>query len=588
MKNISKIVAGFLVFGTVVVACEEGFLEESPRGALSEDVLKTRAGVEGLLIGAYSLLDGRGAGAGWDAAGSNWVYGSVASDEAYKGSDSGDQPPINQIERYEVLPTNGFMNGKWNTVYDGVARANSVLNILEQVTELTEEEKTRIAAEARFLRAHYHFEAKKMWNMVPWISEDQIDVKDFNSAKVPNDQDIWPNIEADFKFAMDNLPETHAQFGRANKWAAASFLAKAYMFQNKFAEARPLLENIIQNGTNSGGVKYALVENYADNFTPGKQNNAETVFAVQHSVNDGGQGDNAAWGEILNFPYTGGPGGCCGFFQPSHNLVNSYKTNEQGLPMPDTFMNDYFTSDEGIAGDADFTPYQGNLDPRVDFTVGRRGIPYLDWGLHPGAPWVRDQANGGPYAPKKNVYAKADQGKLTDNSSWTSGLTANNYNLIRFADVLLWAAEAEVEAGSMEKAREYVNMVRERAANSETWVKEYVDPADPTKGFTEEPAANYKISTYETPWTDKAMALEAVRFERKLELAMEGHRFFDLVRYDTAVEVLNAYLDKEEQFRQYLKGAEFEPTDKYFPIPEQQIVLSTLNGEPTLKQNPGY
>ncbi|MBW3546052.1 MAG: RagB/SusD family nutrient uptake outer membrane protein, partial [Bacteroidetes bacterium] len=260
------------------------------------------------------------------------------------------------------------------------------------------------------------------------------------------------------------------------------------------------------------------------------------------------------------------------------NLANSFKTDAQGLPMPETFMNDYYLHDEGVAADAAFTPADIRFDPRIDHTMGRRGIPYLDWGQHPGAAWIRDQPNGGPYSPKKNVYAEADAGTYTDNSSWTSGLTANNYNLIRFADVLLWAAEAEVEAGSLEKAREYVNMVRARAANPEGWVRN----EDGT------PAANYVISTYEAAWTDQAMAREAVRFERKLELGMEGHRFFDLVRYEQAVPVLNAYIDKEKEFRQYLRGATFQETDKYFPIPEQQITLSMMDGQPTLVQNPGY
>lgn len=578
MKNITKIISGFLIAGSVAVACEEAFLDERPRGTFSEDVLRSRAGVEGILIGAYALLDGIGGSAGWEAAGSNWVFGSVASDEAYKGSDAGDQPAINQIERYETLPTNGYMDPKWRTVYDGVARSNDVLRLLPEVEDIPDEEKGRIAGEARFLRGHYHFEAKKMWNNIPFIDETTINLNDFNSAKVTNTEENWSKIEADFQFAMDNLPEEQAQFGRANKWAAAAYLAKVYMFQRKYAEARPLLENIIENGVNSAGVKYALTEEYFDNFTPGKQNNSETVFAVQHSVNDGGQGQNANFGDILNFPYTGGPGGCCGFFQPSHNLANSFKTDAQGLPMPETFMNDYYLHDEGVAADQEFTPADIRFDPRIDHTMGRRGIPYLDWGQHPGAAWIRDQPNGGPYSPKKNVYAEADAGTYTDNSSWTSGLTANNYNLIRFADVLLWAAEAEVEAGSLEKAREYVNMVRARAANPEGWVRN----EDGT------PAANYVISTYETAWTDQAMAREAVRFERKLELGMEGHRFFDLVRYEQAVPVLNAYIDKEKEFRQYLRGATFQETDKYFPIPEQQITLSMMDGQPTLVQNPGY
>jgi hypothetical protein len=224
-------------------------------------------------------------------------------------------------------------------------------------------------------------------------------------------------------------------------------------------------------------------------------------------------------------------------------------------------------------------PYQGSLDPRLDWSVGRRSIPHLDWGPHPGVSWIRDQVYAGPYSPKKNHYYQSDIGKNTDSGSWTQGLTNININLMRYADVLLMAAEAEVEVGSLEKAREYTNMVRERAKNPEGFVKK----ADGT------PAANYVVNTYITPWTDKEMARKAVRFERRLELAMEGHRFFDLVRWGVAAETLNAYLAKERTLRQYLIGATFTPgVDEYFPLPEQQIVLSTVNGQPTLKQNPGY
>lgn len=579
MKKIAIIAACFLSAGSIFVACNDAFLEELPRGVFSENILKNRAGVEGLLVGAYSLLDGVGGPAGnWEAAGSNWVFGDVTSDDAYKGTDAGDQIEINPIERYEPLPTNGYFNLKWRHVYDGVARSNDVLRLLPEATDIPAEEQKRIAAEARFLRGFYHFEAKRMWNKVPYIDEETINYSDFNTAKVPNTADIWPQIEADIKHAYENLPETHVQIGRVNKWAAGAYLGKVYMYQNKFQQAKEVFDDVIAKGMTTGGKKYALNEEYHDNFRVIGNNSAESVFAYQSSVNDGSNGSNARWGDVLNFTYGGGPGGCCGFHQPSQNLVNAHKTQD-GLPMLDTFNQVDVENDQGIATSQPFDPYAGPLDPRLDWSVGRRGIPHLDWGPHPGAAWIRDQAYGGPYSPKKNHYYKADEGKFTDASSWTSGLVAININLMRFADVLLMAAEAEVEVGSMEKAREYVNMIRARAANGEGFVKK----ADGT------PAANYVISTYTTPWTDKAMARKAVRFERRLELAMEGHRFFDLVRWGTAAETLNAYLGKERNLRQYLIGAEFTPgVNEYFPIPEQQIIDSSVGGQPTLTQNPSY
>lgn len=559
--------------GVVIYSCSKSFLERSPLGSLDENVLANKKGVEGLLIGAYSLLDGYGAGGNWDASGSNWVYGSVVGGDAHKGSDAGDQQDINPMERYSAVSTNGYFNNKWRTVYEGVTRANNVLKIMAKATDISAADQKRISAEARFLRGHYHFEAKKMWNMVPYVDEKN------TTLKLANDKDIWANIEADFQYAYDNLPEAQDLIGRANKWSAGAFLAKVKMFRKDYAGALPILNAIIASGKTSKGTKYALNAKYHDSFDADTKNSPEAVFSVQYSVNDGANGDNAGWGDVLNFPYGGGPGGCCGFFQPTQDLVNSYQVDAvTGLPNPDAYNSTEVKNDQGVGAADPFVPHTGTLDARLDWTVGRRGIPYLDWGKHPGVTWIRDQAYSGPYSPIKNTYKKSQEGVLTDKSFWTSGVTANNYTLIRFADVLLWAAEAEVEAGSLENARALVNQVRARAANPAGFV---LDGALP--------AANYKVGLYTTPWTDKVAARKAVHFERKLELAMEGHRFFDLVRWGEASATLNAYLTYEKTKRSYLNGAVFTAgVDEYFPIPQAQIDRSVENGVSTLKQNPGY
>ncbi len=564
----------------VFFSCGKTFLEHKPLGALAETVLANQAGAEGLLIGAYSLLDGRGAGGNWDASGSNWVYGSVVGGDAHKGSDAGDQADIVPMEQYAPTSTNGYFNDKWKTVYEGVARCNNTLKILAKATDISPADVKRITGEARFLRGHYHFEAKKMWGNVPYVDEKN------TVLKLPNDKDIWANIEADFQFAYDNLPEVQANKGRANKWAAGAYLAKTKLFRKDYAGAKPILEAIIANGKTAAGVKYALNAKFHDSFDADTKNSPEAVFSVQYSVNDGANGENGGWGDVLNFPYTGGPGGCCGFFQPTQDLVNSYQTDAvTGLPI--SVENTYpaggynvlrtVKNDEGLNSPDPFTPDAGSLDPRLDWTVGRRGIPYLDWGPHPGQQWVRDQAYSGPYAPIKNTYKKSQEGVLTDKSFWTSGVTANNYTLIRFADVLLWAAECEVEVGSLGQAMLYVNQVRQRAAN----------PA----GFVKKPdgsnAANYNVGLY-TVFPDQATARKIVHFERKLEMAMEGHRFFDLVRWGEAQSTLQAYVNYESTLRTFLKNVTFKPTSIYFPIPQAQIDQSSSGGTITLKQNPGY
>eukprot|EP01136_Pigoraptor_vietnamica_P001354 Opistho-1_new@27867 len=519
-------------------ACSKNFLDKSPIGSLDQNTLANKAGVEGVLIGAYSMLDGYGgAGGGWQSAGSNWVYGGVASDDAYKGSDPGDQADIVPIETYSATAANGYFNQKWQAVYDAVQRSNDVLRLMATATDISDADKKRIEAESRFLRAHYHMEAKKMWNNVPFV--DQTITYAAGNFNVANATDIWPNIVADLDYAIANLPATQSSVGRANSWAAKALKAKVLMFRKDFAGAKPILDDVIANGVTASGKKYALVANFFDNFNAETKNSSEAVFSCQQSVNDNSNGDNGGWGDVLNFPYNGGPGGCCGFYQPSISLANSYKVDAvTGLPLLDTWNAVDFKNDQGITSSQPFTPdVTTPVDPRLDFTIGRRGIPYLDWGLHPGNDWIRDQNNGGPYAAIKNVYFKRQAGALTDKSFWTAGVTANNYTFIRFSDVLLWSAECEVEVGTLAKAVTLVNQVRSRIKdNPATWVKQ-------SSGAN---AANYQIGLY-VAFPDQAYGRKAVRFERKLELAMEGHRFFDLVRYGTADVELNAYIAKKKQ-----------------------------------------
>lgn len=581
--NIRLIYFLMLGLGLVTFSCKKTFLNQFPNGVLGDEQVATAKGIKELLIGAYADLDGQfdPNNLYWQASPDNWVYGSICGGDAHKGSDPSDQADALPVARFEALPTNSYLVVKWRAVYDGIARANNVLRTLKRVTDMTDDQKTQAEAEARFLRGHYAFEAKKMWNMVPWVS-DSVTYVD-NNYKIPNDKDIWPEIEADFQFAYQNLPPTQDEVGRVNKWAAGCYLAKAYLFEKKYPEALTLLNAIMPEaggaGETANGLKYQLQDRYSWNFDLAHNNSSESVFAVQATTNDNTAGYNGNIGDMLNYPYgNGAVTGCCGFFQPSIELANSFRTDASGLPLLDGSYDDpgkAVKNDQGLASSDSFTPDAGNLDPRLDHTVGRRGIPYLDWGVHPGASWIRNQASAGPYSPIKNVFHKSQVGSGGDNASATWAPTnAINYTLIRYADVLLWAAECEVQAGSLEKARSYVNEVRQRAANTADFVKN-----------GNQNAANYKIGLYNTPWVDKATALKAVQMERKLELGMEGHRFFDLVRWGIADEVLNAYFKYEGQFTGDIKGATFKAnTNDYFPIPQRQIDLSSG----TLKQNPGY
>lgn len=573
-----------------IQACKKSFLDRQPTGSLSENVLANKTGVEGLLIGAYHMLGGS---ANWGSAPSNWVFGSVAADEAYKGSIPGDQPPINPIESWAYNANNGYFNEKWTNNYNGIGRANETLRMLPKATDISAEDQKRITAEARFLRGHFHFDLKKIFNYIPFVDE-TITVAS-NNTNVSNIDasgnfiNIWPQIEADFQAAVADLPETQPQAGRANKWAAMAYLAKVYMFQDKYAEAKALFDQIIANGKTASGQTYALV-NYFSNFNPAQDNSAESIFAYQASVNDG-SGTNGNYGDNLNYPNSGGPGGCCGFFNPSITMANAYKTGANGLPLFDSY-----NTGTSVGG----SEYTGTLDPRVDLAVGRPGVPYLDYGPHPGATWIRDPGTNGPFSPKKTVYAKA-QGNLVSNETSFWGPTqmdAGNVNLIRFADVLLMAAEAEIEVGSPDKALEYVNRVRARAADATGWVYNNAEYDAATAKYkttaASTTAGTYKISPYPAgAFADKAYARQAIMFERWLELAEEGHRFFDLQRWDNGTglmaNILNAYATVEKDrpgFFSVNKDAQFEKgKDEFFPLPQSQIDQANSYGPIVLKQN---
>jgi hypothetical protein len=584
MKKLTKsilVLAVFAVMANIIFsACKKDFLEVTPTASATESVLGSKKGLDGLLIGCYSVLTGRDilffSGFG------NWVHGSILGGEANKGTNGGDQAVVNPVQRFETLPNNDLPSQKWNMCYEGVSRCNQVLRVLNNTTDptVTDADKTRIRGEARFLRGFYYFELRRLFGKVPFVDENMAPDE---ATKVRNDVDIYGSIEADFQFAIDNLPETQPAVGRANSWAAKAFLAKVHLYQQHYAEAKSLFDDIIANGKNAGGLKYSLTSSYPDIFKPEFENNGESIFAVQAAVNTGSTA-NANGEHVLNFPYNSGsdgPAGCCGFFQPSFDLANSFRTNDNGLPLLDGSYNNAtneLKNDFGVKSADPFSPDAGTVDPRLDHSVGRRGIPYLDWINHPGDNWIRDQAYAGPYSPKKFVFYKGTLSTFTDGSSWTRGWTAINQPLMRYADVLLMAAECEIEVGSVDKARDYVNQVRARAANPASYVKKLTDGSN---------AANYTIGLYNTPWSDKDAARTAVRMERKLELSGEGHRFFDLVRWGIADQVLDAYLQYEGgKLPTSLGGAQFTAgKTEVYPIPQSQI---DIQGTDVLKQNPGY
>ncbi len=571
MKKFKIIKLMFMTFAVVImstVSCSDEFLDVAPTGSLGEAELATLAGLEGSLIATYSVLLGR---AGFYSGANNWFWGSVLGGDANKGTDAGDQSQVNEIQAFAAQTNNASILQKYNAAYEGVARANNTLRLVAAAEAVGAADKTRITAEARFLRGHYYFDLKRNYNDVPYVDETWDEL-----TPVPNNQDLYPFIEADLQFAVDNLPETMSDAGRANKWAAVAYLGKVKLWQGKYSEAKTLFDDAITNGVTASGAPYGLLPFYGNAFRSTFDNSQESVFAAQAAA---GTGDinNANAGMVLNFPHGSSgparPGGCCGFFQPSYDLVNSYRTDAGGLPLLDGSYNnagEAIASDIGLSSSDAFTVDAKNVDPRLDHTVGRRDIPYLDWGPHPGFDWIRNQGNGGPFSPKKYSYYSSGVGVENDVSSWTPGYTAVNYNIIRFGDVLLMAAETEIELGNLDAGRDLINQVRARAATSEI-------PGSP---------ASYVCNEY-AAFASQDEARTAVRLERKLELGMEGHRMYDLVRWGVASTVLNDYLAHEAANGiPGLVGASFTANqDEFLPIPQNEI---DLQGSDVLTQNPGY
>ncbi|MBV9881056.1 MAG: RagB/SusD family nutrient uptake outer membrane protein [Gemmatirosa sp.] len=582
-----------LVFGTLGIALSAAVLygckdlltdNAAPQGTLNEQTLATKSGVEGNLIAAYRALDCTDqTNANWGCAASNWAWNTVSDDE-YKGSESSDQSPINDIEalHWSTADAESYLNVKWKQSYEGVTRANATIRLLKEVQAaspgaITAAEAAGIRGEAMFLRAHYHFEAWEMWGSIPYYRDDDTDFRKANEASDAVITDILRDLDS----AITLLPTSprNGEVGRASQWTARAYKGRVQVYAGKYADALTTLRQVRTSGP------YALESSFDRVWTGFQEyvNGKETILAYQASANDGDpNGSNANYGERLNFPHSGSPFGCCGFHQPAQNLVNFYGVDANGLPIA-------LTNPNWNANDANFTAANNKVavDPRLDWTVGRDGVPYKDWGKHESG-WIRAPAYGGPYSPKKNVHEKASGAQST--VGWTNTqLNSVNIHIFRYADMLLLLAEAEVEAGSLENARAIVNEIRTRAgvkvqgpgADKATMAVAINDPSITW--------ATYKIGLYNTPWTNQADARTYVRYERRLELAMEGHRFFDLRRWGIADQTINSYLAVEKNRRLYLGGAEpYTSRHKYFPIPALQIELSKVGADSRLKQNPGW
>ena len=559
------IIAGLITIGS----CKKA-LDYTPTGVVSSEDLKTPQAVEGLVTAAYAAI-GNG-----DMIGhiySNWVYGSVRSDDAYKGGGgTGDQGWVDDMEHYiTVRPTmDAFVPRTWKNLFKSISRANVALRAINSLTDAEYPNKKIRTGELRFLRAHSYFTMKRLYKNIPIFDETATE-EDISAVSntLPNDES-WNVIAADFQYAVDNLPVTQTELGRANKLSAQAYLAKVRLYQayeqddkhhvttinqTRLQEVITLAEAVIASG------KYSLSPDIANNFLAETENGPESIFAIQFTINDGTGVGRLSFEDGTTYPSGAPQYGCCGFHAPSQNMVNAFTTNAEGLPNFDTFNN----------GIADLT--NGTFDVRLDHTVGIEGHPYKYDNTKPFSnSWVRDP---GVYG---NFHAMREEQLSTSGSYYKLGPfmgTAKNYDVLRYDDVVLMLAEAYIETGQQLRALPLINQLRERAAQSTGRLKK-LDGTFPTK---------YNTKSYTAANWTQDYARKAMQWERRLEFATEGSRFFDLVRWGIAEQTLNAYLTVEKTRRTFLATARFTAgRDEYLPIPQAEITFT--NG--LYKQNPGY
>jgi len=563
----------FIASLLMTYSCSEEFLTKNPPGVANTAQVTTKDGVEALLVSTYQATKGTGRFGG--AMGTDWTYASGASDDAYKGTSAGDQSAFNEVSRYEALPSNPYMRERWRDCYNGVARANVALEALwatqKTAAPFDDSRAKQIEAEAKLLRAWFHFEANKIFENIPYIKT-TTELGTTLPEMVPNSDPGWAGIEEDLQYAIDNLPVTKikSETGRATKYSAEAIKAHVFMSQNKFSSAKPLLDDIITSA------KFSLVDWYW-NFDMTHENNAESIFELECATTGSSQQAMQLAGPVM---HQAGPASCggWGFFQPSEDLFEAYQVTAAGLPILDLASRTPLANDMGKGSGDVFTPTTALLDPRVDWTIARRGVDFLGWGIHPGNSWIREQNNGGPYMTKKYMHKKDEQALNANGTGFDNG---KNYRMYRYSHILLWRAEVAVEENDLEGARGLVNQIRNRAKTSTPVMglcTSYVNlgTVTPIVDYTK-PAANYMVEPYplDAPaFASQDEARKAVREEMRLEFATENLRFFDLRRWGIANTVLNTYIANDSKFRNFMKGAVYNPTkNDYWPLPQDQIDL---------------
>ena len=546
-----------LIFAVCILGvftyCDD-MLDTVPQGQFTSEQIDDTS-VEGLVASAYAGLEAHFYGNNEAFAGpsTNWIF-DVRSDDAYKGGGgTGMEENIHLLEVSEINSDNVSCLNKWQNNYYAISRVHNAMNALAAATSVSNA--AQLMGELKTLRAWYYFDLIRIFNRIPYF----IETDDVNTKT--NDEftreEIFSFIKRDLTEAIEVLPAAKSPAGRITRTTAQAIMAKVCAFTRDWEGVKTYADAVISSG------QYSLYNNFGDLSKISFNNGSESVFALQCSTAN----DNAHinWSNLLNCTYSDGNlyGTGDDFFYGSQNLVNAFRTDpNNGLPYLDGSFNDVNVTEN----------YDGCLDPRVDFTVGRIGFPWR--GHLYTAGWCRAYDVYGEFSNKKAWPAPEEA-----LASWPWGCSSLNFMFIRYADILLLKAEALIELASgtnaatdetLVEARTLVNMVRQRAANSiaGNYAPQDLDPSK----------ADYYVGLYPTDWDGnlywtKERARLAVRFERRLELALEGNRWFDLVRWgnDYLVSTMNTYMTQESALRNYYSGRSVSANEIFLPVPLAEI-----------------
>ena len=570
MKTINNILKSviFMAAAVATASCSKFLDEQVPQGTLSDEQVNTPAYVDKQVTAAYAIFI---SAEDINASFSLWNY-DVRSDDAYKGgSTTNDGDVFHQLEVSQGIMSKSWnLNDIWVRLYNAISRVNAAIHAVENCDDNFTLKQERLG-ELRFLRAYAHFQLKRLFKKIPFVLSSDLTYADYgniSNTEFTNDEG-WAKIAEDLEWAFNVLPEKQEDKGRPTKAACAAFLAKVYLYKayrqdnESTNEVTSINEADLQKVVDYTDPRYysgyALESDIHNNFRPEREfeNGCESLWAIQYSKDDGTKYGSLNLGNGLICPnIVNVTDGGCDFYKPSQNLVNAFRTGDDGLPLLDTYNN----KDYDMATD--------NADPRLFLTVGMPGLPYMfntKYMMDRSSSWSRSGGLYGYYVTlKQNVDPDLVGEYLIKSSFWA---TSMNRIVFRYADVLLMRAEALAQQNKTSEAISLVNQLRSRAATSTQMIGTY-----PAKYGVKLYCKNYSGSY------TKEQAMKIVKMERRLELAMESERFLDLVRWGDAATVLNSYYAVEKGKCNVYEGAAFTANkNEYLPIPYEQF--SAANGK---------